>query len=226
MEKEANTIDTAILTCNDKINIHRNLASRFLTIIITLSLLFIASLASKVFVETRKTYAIEKVFLHYQNDLYNSSKLYKPYAKDTTSSEYRQYRTTNDSINNLKSNLEKPSTGAYDLILYGIFILMFSIITSFYRFHQKEVSKFEQYLIGFHRIRIAANNSEKGFDDEVRISLARDAFSYETNKGLFTKERKVESPIPGHPTSDIATLMINRIFDAIDIKERKSKRNE
>jgi hypothetical protein len=115
------------------------------------------------------------------------------------------------------------SNGLVDFVTYGIFIIAFSVLTSFYRFHQKEVSKYEHYLIGFHRIRIAANNSSNKFEDEVRTSLTRDAFVYETHAGLFTKNKKVESPIPGHPTSDLATYMVNKIFDSIEIREKKGK---
>lgn len=236
-ESNQNSIDTAISVCNDKINVHRALANRFLFIVIALSLLFIGSQGMKVFYETQRASDIRFFYEKLQNDLQNVKNLYGYNLLDSLNPKQDtldQIKTlvllqrdlTINSMNKLKETLNsKSSYGFDDFILYGIFILIFSIVTSFYRFHQKEVSKYEHYLIGFHRIGIAANNSPKKFEDQVRTALTREAFTYETSKGLFSKEKKIESPIPGHPTSDLATIMINRIFDAIEIKERKTKKD-
>lgn len=237
-DDNSNSIDTAISVCNDKINVHRGLANKFLMIVIGLSVLFISSQFFKVYSETRISASISSVYTKYQNDLVNYKELYGYNLQDTlttkqdTIDEFKRLAflkldITNKSMNELKEALTvKSNYGFDDFILYGIFILIFSIGTSFYRFHQKEVSKYEHYLIGFHRIRIAANNSPNKFEDEVRTALTRDAFSYETSNGIFSKDKKIESPLPGHPTSDLATIMINRIFDAIDIKERKARKDE
>lgn len=111
-------------------------------------------------------------------------------------------------------------------ISYTIFIILFGIFVSFYRFHQKEVSKYEHYLIGLHRIRIAANNSSEGFDGEVRTSLTKDAFNNGEN-GFFSKKNKqIESPLPGHPTSDITVLLLNKILDTIEVTVKPKKDKE
>jgi hypothetical protein len=107
-----------------------------------------------------------------------------------------------------------------DFVVYGIFILIFGVLTSLYRFHLKEISKQEHYLLGFQRIRIAAVNSSTKYDDEVKIALTRDAFYYDT---FSSKGKKVDSPIQGHPTSDIATDLINKFFDKIEIVSKSEK---
>ncbi|MDQ1164880.1 hypothetical protein [Flavobacterium sp. SORGH_AS_0622] len=232
MEKEKNSTNEAIDVCNDKISTHRLQASKFLAIIIILSTLFIASEAAKIYYETAQSKYLTDLYSKYYftneklKDIYGY-KNEKMRTKQDTLDEikkmaYLKLDQTNESIKELKEKIELSKKGFDSYIIYGIFILIFSIVTSFYRFHQKEISKHEHYLIGFHRIRIAANNSKNKFETEVRTELTRDAFSYETHKAIFSKEKKIESPIPGHPTSDISVMLINKIFEAIEIKAKKS----
>lgn len=233
MEVEKNSINNAIAVCDDKINVHRNQANKFLLIIITLSLLFIASQIAKIYYETTQSEYISDLYSKYYYNVEKLKDVYE-YKSDSLRTKqdsldeikkiaYLKLDSTNESIKELKEKIEASKKGYDDYILYGIFILIFSIVTSFYRFHQKEISKYEHYLIGFHRIRIAANNSPNKFETEVRTELTRDAFSYETQKAIFSTEKKVESPIPGHPTSDITTLFINKIFESIEIKAKQTK---
>lgn len=120
------------------------------------------------------------------------------------------------------SELVSKTSSTSSYIIYGIYVFLFGTVISFYRYHLKEVAKYEHYLLGFMRIRIAANNSEQGFDTEVRHSLTDGAFSYENSKTtLFKKEKHIESPIPGHPTSDIGTAALNKILDSIEIVTKK-----
>ena len=88
-------------------------------------------------------------------------------------------------------------------------------MTSFYRYHLKEISKIEKYYFGFLRIRIAGNNSETGNDDLVKSSLTYDAFSNPTSN------KKVESPIQGHPASDLYANIINKLLDKFELKTKK-----
>ena len=104
-------------------------------------------------------------------------------------------------------------------ILYGLFILIFGVITSFYRFHLKEISKNEHILIGFYRIRIAGNNSETGYNDYVKYYLSKDAF-FSSDK---PSPERIESPLPGHPTSDISTTILNKLIEKLDIKDLMKK---
>jgi hypothetical protein len=101
--------------------------------------------------------------------------------------------------------------GATIYIFYGIFILVFGVFTSLNRFHLKQASKYEHYMIAFQRVRIAGNNPD--FSDNVRASLLIDAFTYETR----SSSKRIESPIPGHPTSDVGTALLNKIMDSLDV---------
>lgn len=98
-------------------------------------------------------------------------------------------------------------------VLYAIFILIFGVLISLYRFHLKEISKYEHFNIGFHRIRIAATNSKAEFDTEVRIALTDQAFVLEVKSGVFTKDKKIESPIAGYPSSDAMTFLFNKLLE-------------
>jgi hypothetical protein len=97
-------------------------------------------------------------------------------------------------------------------IVYGIFILIFGVTTSFYRFHLKEISKYEHFLFGFLRIRMACHDDIQN-NVEVKNALTQDAFATEVK---VRKEQRIDSPIPGHPTSDIGSAVMNKILDAID----------
>jgi cell division protein FtsN len=96
--------------------------------------------------------------------------------------------------------------------------LIISVFTALYRLHQKEMAKNEHYKLGFSRVRVAANNAEReGFKSEVRSALTMDAFSAPLD-GFFGRKGKVlESPLPGHPASELATGMINKILDQVEV---------
>lgn len=103
-------------------------------------------------------------------------------------------------------------------VVTGILVLvsiLIGVLVSLYRFHLLEIARTEHYKIGFLRIRVAANNTSKGFGTEVRRALTDGAFTFETTKS--GKSGRVESPLPGHPTSDISTTLINKVLDSVDI---------
>lgn len=102
-----------------------------------------------------------------------------------------------------------------------IFTIIFGVVMSLYRFHLNEISKAEHYKIGFIRIRIAANNNSPGFQSEVRQTLTEQVFSFQPASSGFFKSKNVESPLPGHPTSDIATLIIDKLLDKFELVEKK-----
>lgn len=119
----------------------------------------------------------------------------------------------------LKLAILKSSTSQKNdlssFILYGVFILIFGILASFYRFHLKEISRQEHFLLGFHRIRIAAVNSSTKYDDEVLKALTKDAFYLHTQ--VQSSKSKLESPLQGHPGSDAATKILNKVLEQIEV---------
>lgn len=120
------------------------------------------------------------------------------------------------------ASTESKVAASVEKILYvlsALFALIFGVLMAIYRFHLTEISRSEQYKLGLHRIRIAANNhNHAGFNTEVRAALTLGAFEFSTGK-----EKKVESPLPGHPASDLATALTNKLLDAIEIKVTPKK---
>jgi hypothetical protein len=106
-----------------------------------------------------------------------------------------------------------------DFLLYGAgatLIVLLGIFTGLYRLHFREITKNEQLKIGLMRIRIAANNAGvQGFDGEVRTSLTSGAFDVANEDRRHPK--KIESPLPGHPSSDLAASLLNRFLDEMDV---------
>ena len=106
---------------------------------------------------------------------------------------------------------------------FAIFVIVFSVFTAIYRFHLNEISKAEHYKLGFMRIRIAGANTKPAYQSEVRKALTEHAFAYEKpSHGLF-KNKHVESPLPGHPTADITTHLLDKLLDKFELVERKPK---
>jgi hypothetical protein len=129
--------------------------------------------------------------------------------------------TTSAAKSETLTKLFGSDNSSVNLVLYALLILVFGVFTSLYRFHLKEIAKYQHYLLGFMRIRIAANNSENGFNTEVRQSLTNEAFSYDTKTPLIGKDKKIENPIPGHPSADIGTLILNKLIDSMEIVTKK-----
>jgi len=110
----------------------------------------------------------------------------------------------------------------FGYILVGVLIMVFAISMSIYRFHLNEIARAEHYKVGFMRIRVAANNYDKeGFHTEVREALTDKAFDFSTSS--FFSSKKVESPIPGHPTSDLSAKILNKLLESIEVGVKKKQ---
>lgn len=106
-------------------------------------------------------------------------------------------------------------------ILAGIFVVVFGVVMAVYRFRLNEIAKATHYKIGFMRIRVAANNFDRdGFNTEVRQSLTERAFDYSASSLLSSKGKQVESPLPGHPTSDIFAMFLNKLLEDFELKKK------
>lgn len=106
-------------------------------------------------------------------------------------------------------------------IIYAIFIAIFGVTTSFYRFHLKEVSKYEHSQLGYYRIRLAIDQSKTGFDDDIKFQIINNAFDI----GSKVSKDKVESPLPGNPSSDIFAMLVNKLTELIDEIRKTRKSN-
>lgn len=108
--------------------------------------------------------------------------------------------------------------------LVGLIVLIVGVFTSLYRLHLREITKNEQYKLGFLRIHIAAwTSTVEGFQDEVRKTLTEGAFAFAAEESSGSGRKKLESPLPGHPTSDLATIVANQVMERIkNISGRQS----
>jgi hypothetical protein len=221
-----NTTDAAIGRVEAIIISHTKDANRLLLIIISISFFFLAAVflpILKNYLNVNKTYTSvdgNNSFIEKVNQIKGIS--VKQYDTLVTKAIfYQKLLNTNHeatlSADKLIAPVQKQDLSDY--VLYGVFILIFGVTTSLYRFHLKEISKQEHYLVGFQRIRIAGVNSTTKYDDEVKVSLTKDAFTF--NENAPRKDKLIESPIPGHPSSDIATELLNKLLDKFDLTAKK-----
>lgn len=205
---DANSIGYAIENCREHIRNHRRQASKLLILMMTVIVVFILlQLVVPIMNEINVNYITNQYDNIYSN-LFKSSDS-KELLKD---------------LNGFSKELITiDKTAMY--IAYGIVVLMFGVLASFYRYQLKEIAKFEHYLFGFTRIRIAGYFGDTKYEDTVREALTKDAFNYLDNKDSIPKKKKVESPIEGHPTSDFTTELLNRVLNAIDISVKPKNDN-
>lgn len=194
------TIDLAIFSVEEQIKEHKGDARKILLYVITLSTMLLTAAYSIFWVQEFRLRVIQaKISAAFDTQLQNIS-------------------TTGEALKKGITEVSESSTVLPDpslvYVFVGVFVVVFGVMMAIYRFHLAEISRAQQYRFGLMRIRIAANNAESlGFDSEVRQALTHEAFQFYTGK-----EKKVESPLPGHPTSDAGALFINKILEKIDIQ--------
>ena len=112
-----------------------------------------------------------------------------------------------------------------DLFLYalvGVFVVVFGVLMAIYRFHLNEIAKAEHNKLAFMRIRVAANNYDReGFHSEVRQSLTERAFDYSLPSLIGGRGKNIESPLPGHPTSDASAMIINKLLEGLEVRKKQ-----
>lgn len=119
-----------------------------------------------------------------------------------------------------KSLLSLPESLLYALA--GLFVVVFGVLMAVYRFHLNEVARAAHYKIGFMRIRVAASNHDKeGFHSEVRQSLTDKAFDFSPSSVIGGKGKQVESPLPGHPSSDLSAMLLNKLLEGVEVKKKQ-----
>jgi hypothetical protein len=105
----------------------------------------------------------------------------------------------------------------FNKVTYGLFafaFVVFGVLMAVYRFHLGEIAKAEHYKLGFLRIALAGGQAEFASSIELQLALIRGAFDNQHDKH---PKRSVESPLPGHITTDIATSLLNKIIGSFDI---------
>ena len=144
---------------------------------------------------------------------------YKAFNYLEKESENVQYNAAGQLISS--NGLEFVSKNAtFTYMTLGLYLVVFGILVAIYRFHWGEISRNEQIKLGFWRIRIAARNTDPGFQTEVRQSLTKDAFTF-NRKAQNEKSKEIESPVPGHPGSDLAAAVLNKILENVEVNVTK-----
>lgn len=99
----------------------------------------------------------------------------------------------------------------------ALFVVLLGVITSLYRYRLRQVAKFEHYMFGLMRIRVAANNvNRRGFQTEVRTSLTLGAFDTPTEDLPFGRRRSAENPFPGHLGSELAWSLSHAVIERLE----------
>lgn len=211
-----NSINKAIQACEATISSHRRLSLMLLMgIIFTLTGFF-----------SYFIFAYQDSKVSYKEKLEKSYEAYQHVSQinDTLFSMLPNTLRVKGLHLTSKPNLESVKVESnsnfinYGIYLFGVVII--SILTALYRLHIKEIAKAEHNLVGFYRIRIAGDNYTEGFATEVREALALGAFYSESDSTSIFDRKKMESPVPGHPGSDIVTLVINKLLENIEIKPK------
>jgi len=242
-EENMKSIDSAINDLDNQIDNHRKSANKvflnavFFPLIVYLSLLVVTALpeitdAVCVGEVSNEKNSQAEVPIHEVQDKKSASSLTKLdfearvarkeqsaslLAKADSGTPVTQDEQSASSLtkSGFEDNLFKYSLLTFSLIVFGVSI-------SLYRFHLSEMAKSEHHRLAFLRIRVAANNyTSEGFQTEVREALTCRAFEY-----AVVKDKKVESPLPGHPGSDITAIVLNKILDNVDVRLKKERNNE
>jgi hypothetical protein len=141
----------------------------------------------------------------------------------------QRYSDTVSTYNKASAALEnyKPSELISEKVLYGaaaLFVLILSVTLSLYRIHLREITKNEFFRFAILRIATAAaNKADVGYDSEVRTALLDRVFEPPAEPSGWKRGQKVESPIPGHPTSDLLASALNRLLDQSDLVLKPKK---
>lgn len=102
----------------------------------------------------------------------------------------------------------------------ALFLIVLGLLIGVYRIHVKEIARNEYSRLALLRVSLA---KAAGGSEEVIKCLLQDAFSVPTEQAaLFSGRRKFESPLPGHPGSDLGTALINKFLENYEFKPRDS----
>ena len=199
-------IDNAIIKCNDYIESQQTSARRVLMILIYISVTALTLLGMFVyFIFTSQ----ERTGYELSRDISSLKAL----LRDKTENGEKLPEITLGTVDPPANN-----TGTFNLTVFAIlsaFTVVFGVSMSVYRFHLNEISKTEHYKIGFIRIRIAAESKRKGYQSEVRSALTDRPFDPPARAGLVSRN-VVSNPMPGNPSTDALTSVLNKILERID----------
>jgi len=107
------------------------------------------------------------------------------------------------------------------IAVFAITVMVFGAFMALNRYHLNEIAKYEHYILAFRRLNIAGGINDKTCP--ILIALTNDPFSFTSH----TKSKgSVSSPIPGHPTSDLTTIFLNKLLDNFELSKLKTTENK
>ena len=115
---------------------------------------------------------------------------------------------------------EKPLSDTFAYLLFGSFVTVFAVLMATHRFHLSESSRMSHIRLGFMRVRVAGRNTKPAWQSEVRQALTAGAFpAAEALSGFSLSKAKpqIESPLPGHPASDLSTQLLNKVLEKLEV---------
>jgi hypothetical protein len=216
------TTDLAIDRCEKIIQSHAKQARLLITLLLAVTYIFVGLIAYLIiFGKSEKLDAESKniAVSSFERQLMKDSVSLGKYDSLLSKAILFQ-KLKNENLkgtDNIKEEKKLPELN--DIVLYAIFVLVFAVLTSLYRFHLKEISRQEHYLVGLQRIRIAAVNSSTKYDGSVLTALTENAFSFD--KGGERSSKVIKNPLEGHPTTDVATDLLNKLFEKFDFIQKK-----
>lgn len=116
-----------------------------------------------------------------------------------------------------KQLLHERPADVSDYLLYTLFVVLFGVFTSLYRYFLREMARHQHYLMGFDRLRIALSMQAPRYHSLIMEALVHHAFYAHDVRD----KPAVNSPLPGHPLSDFSAQLLSRIADKIDFTFQK-----
>ena len=114
-------------------------------------------------------------------------------------------------------------------VLFGVLSVLIAIAISLYRYHLAQIEHYQAVKLGFYRILFLTEGSRSKLQPEVIRVLTESAFPIGGTSRL-KNPRHIENPVPGHPTLEVGSALLNKLIDALDIvivpKEHRAKHNE
>jgi hypothetical protein len=135
---------------------------------------------------------------------------------------YEQRKAALDQAKRYEEEVDQlgSPTPISDKEIYGagaLLIVFVSVFVGLYRTHLREIIRNEAFLFALLRIKAAAPGGNEAIDPEVKACLLKDPFEVPREPSILRREKKIESPLPGHPTSDLSALLLNKVLDQVEL---------
>ncbi|HFG2113379.1 TPA: hypothetical protein ACGF4N_003412, partial [Vibrio cholerae] len=106
--------------------------------------------------------------------------------------------------------LFEVSDNNYSFLVFStFFVVAFGVLIALHRYHLTEAAKYEHYKLAFARLNVASTYNERS-EEYILAALTSNAFSISSSP---TGKTTIQSPLPGHPGSDLSVLLVSKLLD-------------